>query len=254
MREIKATVDSSLVDKLGKNLLTIQPRYHSATGVSIAVNADKTITVSVTGTVSSDLTYILDDQLSIPRSMLLNKRLVLSGKPKGISDLIRLQFLNYASYEWSFVFDDGNGAHFTFTNSNNSLQYNVAVVVKAGAPTGTYVIKPMLCYEALFDMDNTYVIPDYTIRTMNILRNEARLNGIVNTGIYSPNDPSIISTMFDLPTNRPESCTFVLKVSQIDSFRVLQEITFADLNATSNQLSSYKRYKTASGGWTNWQF
>ena len=126
----------------GKNILPYPYKDTSKTsnGITWVDNGDGTITAN--GTANADSIFTLVSQDNTLREKILNKTITISGAiENSSSSTSRIQLWNYNS-NGNLVFDYGEGASVQFTNE--SANYNIAIVIVNGFTANNIKFKPMI--------------------------------------------------------------------------------------------------------------
>lgn len=174
-----ATKDAiaELVDAGAKNLLKITATSQTNNGVTFTVNTDQTVTVNGTNTGTGSITFILvPNQQAI---LIPDGDYWFSGCPQGGgADAFDLRWFRYSPNASAYDIGSGVAVH----KSGNTIDSNIAIVVKSGATVNNITFKPMLCTKAAWDISQKYVPyrPSYDelIARVEALEQAAGINSV----------------------------------------------------------------------------
>lgn len=129
-----------LVDAGAKNLLKITATSQTINGVTFTVNADQTVTVNGTNTGTGSATYVIVPNWQA--ILIPDGDYWLLGCPQGGgSDTFDIRWYRYSPN--ASAYDIGSGA--AIHKNGNTVESNIAIVVKAGVTVNNLTFKPMLC-------------------------------------------------------------------------------------------------------------
>lgn len=134
--------DNPWVGGAGKNLIET-PFYDGATktqnNVTFTVNADYSISVSITGTASADTYYnIIQNNAAIPDYIQIGQSYIING---GASSNVTVEYADKKSGWGNYA--KSNGADVSFTPRSDITYVAIYVLVKSGT-SGNYTVYPML--------------------------------------------------------------------------------------------------------------
>lgn len=132
----------------GKNLLQNTATPWTANGVTFTNNADGSVTVN--GTASGNVAYIVKYGSKDLSDKILNKQIILSGCPNGgANNTYQLQIWNATGHSRVDIIDYGQSAIGTFTNTTTN--YNIAILITSGYTCNNLVFKPMMRLASIAD-------------------------------------------------------------------------------------------------------
>lgn len=141
-----------LVDAGTKNLLESTGTSQTINGVTFTVNDDGTVTVNGTNTGTGSAAFVL---VSNQQAILIpDGDYMLSGCPQGGgNDTFDLRWFRYSPGKSAY--DTGSGA--VVRKSGNTVDSNIAIVVKAGQTVNNVIFRPMLCTAEDYAISSEYV-------------------------------------------------------------------------------------------------
>lgn len=129
----------AVANRGSKNLLKIFATTQTINGITFTVNRDETVNVNGTNTSSESATFMIvphEQAILIP-----DGNYYLSGCPEGgASNTFDLRWYRYSEGKSAY----NMGGDTPVTKSGNTIESNIAIVVKAGQTVDNVVFKPML--------------------------------------------------------------------------------------------------------------
>lgn len=234
------TLLDDTVGWLGNNKLPNNAVSKTESNATLTVNADKTVTVTISGSVSAN-TFLNMGFFTLKKGSYVLSQGVATG-----NDGCRIQLADEGANVVAYI-QSGNADHIGFTLNEDKVVEGV-IRIPSGWNQETITFKPMICDPDVYSLSPTYRpyhesvegILDSKMSIGNIITSADDLNNITGTGLYG------VTTS---PANAPESQSyFTLLVQQTNSGDIRQVV----LKGGSSTSIYVRSYGGSPSQWYNW--